>query len=77
MNAYNLVSSGVGTFAIAAALCSNKLNNFYCTDLYLTNHLNPEMLKGPNIFRTELKKYIKIGEWKNTLEQTELMMNYK
>jgi hypothetical protein len=77
MNASNVVTSGVGTFAMSAVLCSVSIKNFYCTDLYLTNHLNPEMLKGPNIFRTELKEYIKIGQWKNTLEQREFMLNYK
>jgi hypothetical protein len=77
MSATNLVSSGVGTFAVAAALCSSNIQNFYCTDLYLTEHLNPEMLKETSVFRTELRNYIKIGNWKNNLEQRELMLSYK
>ena len=38
MNAKNIALSGVGTFAIAAALCSNSLKNLYTTDLLLTEH---------------------------------------
>ena len=76
MNASNVATSGVGTFSIAAVLCSNKIKNFYCTDLYLTNHLNPEMLKTTSVYRTELKNYIEIGNWKNSIEQRELMLNY-
>ena len=76
MNASNVATSGVGTFSIAAVLCSNKIKNFYCTDLYLTNHLNPEMLKTTSVYRTELKNYIEIGNWKKSIEQRELMLNY-
>ncbi len=43
-SAKNLATSGVGTFPIAAALLSTKLENFYYTDLYLPEHLNPEMV---------------------------------
>jgi len=44
LNAKNLASSGVSGFPIVAALMSQKLENFYHSDLYLNEHLNPEML---------------------------------
>ena len=43
-NARNLATSGVGTFPIAAALLSTKLKNFYYTNLFSEEHLNPKML---------------------------------
>ena len=48
-NSKNLATSGVGTFPIAAALLSKELNNFYYTNLYLDEHLNPKMLKDSKI----------------------------
>ena len=39
-----LATSGVGTFAVAAALLSTELKGFHCSDLYLSEHLNPAML---------------------------------
>lgn len=48
-NAVNLASSGPGTFVVAAALVSTKLRKFYCTDLYLDEHLNPRMIRKPGI----------------------------
>jgi hypothetical protein len=44
LNARNLASSGVSGFPIVAALMSQKIENFYHSDLYLKEHLNPEML---------------------------------
>ena len=38
MNAKNIALSGVGTFAIGAALCSTHVKNVYATDAYLTEH---------------------------------------
>ena len=48
-NAINLATSGVGTFPIAAALLSNKLRNFYYTDLYSDEHLNPKMVTNKRV----------------------------
>ncbi len=39
-----LATSGVGTFAVAAALLSTELESFHCSDLYMSEHLNPAML---------------------------------
>lgn len=78
MRAKNLVSSGVGTFSVAAALCSTNVINFYCSNLFLEEHLNPNMLKNHiNVNLQNIKNYINIGEWKNTEEQREKLINYE
>jgi hypothetical protein len=79
MRAKNLASSGIGTFAVAAALCSLNIKNFYCSDLYLDEHLNPEMLiKTDNIVvnMMKLKNYIKTREWTNSSEQRKFILEY-
>ena len=78
LSAKNLASSGVGTFVIAGAMLSNNLKNFYCTDIYLKDHLNPEMLdRQTNINMSQVTKYIEIGDWHNTAQQQKLMLTYK
>jgi hypothetical protein len=44
-----LASSGVSTFPVAAALVSSHLDTFYCSSLYLSEHLNPRMLIGTRV----------------------------
>ena len=44
-----LASSGVSTFPVAAALLSSCLDTFYCSSLYLSEHLNPQMLIGTRV----------------------------
>jgi hypothetical protein len=79
MRAKNLSSSGIGTFAVAAALCSKNIKNFYCSDLYLTEHLNPEMLipTNINVSMTVLENYIKSGEWNNSPKQRKFILEYE
>lgn len=80
MKARNLASSGTGTFAVAAALCSSNIKNFYCTNLYLNEHLNPEMLmacENINVYMMELKNYIKIKNWKNNEEQRKFILEFQ
>ena len=79
LSAKNLASSGVGTFAVAAALCSHNIENFYCTDVHITEHLNYHMLVDTDVkvHVLELPNYLKPGEWKNTDEQRELLLSYK
>jgi len=74
--AKHFATSGVGTFGIAAALLSNNLENFYCTDLFLKEHLNPTMLMKSKIFMTPINQddYIKIGTWTASPPQIELML---
>lgn len=78
LRAKNLATSGAGTFAIAAALCSKNIENLFCTNLFDTEHLNPTMIEGKiNVEINNLTDYIQVGEWKNTLSQRELMLKYK
>ena len=53
MSAKNLALSGVGTFAMAAALCSSNIENLFTTDLLLTEHLNYTML-----FNTDVEVHV-------------------
>jgi hypothetical protein len=78
MSAKNLANSGVGTFCVAAALCSDEIQNFYCTDLILTEHLNCNMLMGTDItvHQLELNNYLQVGEWTNTEEQRNFILEY-
>ena len=81
MNAKNIALSGVGTFAIAAALCSSHVKNVYATDAYLTEHLNHNMLDHTDIsvHVMELPNYIPTFpcSWKNDEEQRKFILDYR
>ena len=81
MNAENVALSGVGTFAMAAALCSTTLKNLYTTDLLLTEHLNYTMLYKTRVDVNvmELDNYLPVFpcSWKNTEEQRKFILNYR
>lgn len=76
----NLVSSGVSTFSIAAALLSKNLKKLHATDIFLNEHLNPTMLYNKidvEITKIDQSRYIKNGSWYNTKEQRDLMISYE
>lgn len=75
--AQHLASSGVGTFAVAAALISPNLKKFYCTDLYLRSHLNPEMLPNEKVEMTHLTGYIPIGAWDTSQRTLRIQQQFK
>lgn len=81
MSAKNVALSGVGTFAMAAALCSKNIENLYTTDLLLTEHLNYSMLINSNVqvHVMELKDYLTVFpcSWKNTEEQRKFILEYR
>ena len=70
MNSEVIATSGVGTFAIAAALLNKRLQKLHHSDLYLDEHLNPEFLESKfssvEILKMNLPGYIQIGKWYNT-----------
>ena len=76
-NSKNLATSGVGTFPIAAALLSKELNNFYYTNLYLDEHLNPDMIDSKKVAITkyEISNYFNFGEFRNSDESIQKIMN--
>ena len=79
MAATHLANSGVGTFGIAAALCSSNVKHFFCTDVHMTEHLNYKML-GDTDVRVHLmpmgEDYIKPGQWENSDEQRRFILTY-
>ena len=81
MSAENVALSGVGTFAMAAALCSTNIKNLYTTDLLLTEHLNYTMLYNTNVEVNvmELDNYLPVFpcSWKNTEEQRKFILEYR
>ena len=78
MSAKNIASSGTGTFSVAAALCSTNIENFYCSNLYMRGHLNPEMLLDHiQVHQMDLKNFLELGSWTNSNEQRQFLLNYK
>ena len=81
MNAENVALSGVGTFAMAAALCSTTIKNLYTTDLLLTEHLNYTMLYNTSVDVNvmELDNYLPVFpcSWKNTEDQRKFILDYR
>jgi hypothetical protein len=79
--AKNLATSGVGTFAVSAALCSHNIKNLFTSNAYLTEHLNYTMMYNTDvvIHELELKNYIPVYpcSWKNNSEQRKLMLEYQ
>ena len=63
LSAKHLANSGVGTFGIAAALCSDNIETFYCTDVSISEHLNYKMLLGTDVTVSlmPLDDYINVG----------------
>lgn len=79
LRARNIATSGVGSFAPAAALCSKNIKRYFCTDLFLKESLNPYMLKDHlEVYMLDLDdKYIKVGEWNYSTETFEKLFNYQ
>jgi len=76
-NATHLVSSGVGTFVMAAALLSRDLRVFHCTDLFQDEHLNPRMI-NPN--QVAVKMQLMKGfrrQWLHSADRLGLLMGFE
>ncbi len=73
----HLATSGVGTFALAAALLSERLEQFHCTDLFLIEHLNPRMIdrRRVNVQMLELPGYA--DQWLRSTERRELLLHWR
>lgn len=74
--AHFLASSGVGTFAIAAALLSPCLERFYCTNLFMDEHLNPRMLNRSRIDVIEVNLLGYREKWSRHADRHMLIRNY-
>ena len=77
LSAKNLSSSGIGTFSIAAALLSDNLKNFYCSNLYLNEQINPITLKNFTFKIHMLKVDDYINYWINNQENNNILLNHK
>jgi hypothetical protein len=79
LRAKAVATSGVGTFALSAVFCSKNINRIYCTNLWLPNALNPQMLKEHlDVYSADIddNKYIKVGEWKHSSEALNKVISY-
>lgn len=83
MRAKHIGLSGVGTFAMASALCSSNVTDIYTTNLLLTENLNHSIFYNTDVkvHEMELDNYIGIhphegGGWYNTEEQRKFIVNY-
>lgn len=74
-NASNLII-GFGTFGFLLYLMNSKLKNLYIPDFFV-NEL-PKGLWGNDIkvHIIKLPNYIKVGDWKNSAEQQQIMLEY-
>lgn len=79
LSAEAIATSGVGSYAIAAALCSRNIKKLFCTDIWLNGSLNPSMLKEHlDVFCMAIdgNKYINKGDWKITSETMQKMLSH-
>jgi hypothetical protein len=74
-NARDLATSGVSTFPLSAAILSDRLDSFYCTDMYMDEHLNPSML-APSIklHQLHLPGYRRL--WRCSQDRPRLLHQY-
>ena len=64
LNAKNLASSGRNICNICS-FAFRKIENYYCSQYFLEEHLNPEMIKNVTIKKLFVHDYIDIGNFKN------------
>jgi hypothetical protein len=79
LRATAMATSGVGTFALSALLCSKNINRLYCTNLWSGAALNPQMLKDHievNCAYIDDDKYIRVGEWAHSSEVLNKVISY-
>lgn len=72
-----LASSGVGTFAVAAAMLSENLKRLYCSSAYLAEHLNPSMLNRNYVEVVEFQMKDYMDKWHHSTDRRELLLQYQ
>lgn len=76
-HAIHLASSGVGTFALAAVLLSERIRQFHCTDVFLIEHLNPTML-DPDRVNVQMLRLPGYAEaWQRSSNRLDLLLNWR
>ena len=74
LDAKRLASSGVGTFSVAAALLSQCLQVFYCSNIYQDEHLNPKMLPPNRVQMLQLPGFVEA--WRNSNDRHSLLRSF-
>jgi len=67
---------GFGTFGFLLYLLNTNLKNLYIPRYCVNNLPMGSWGNNTNIHITDLPNYIEVGQWKNTLEQRIIMLNY-
>jgi hypothetical protein len=75
--AHLLRSNGVGTFALAAALLSERLRQFHCTDVFLIEHLNPTMLDTDRVNVEMLRLPGYVDAWQRSSNRLDLLLHWR
>lgn len=78
--AKRIISSGVGTFAVAAAMLNSDLETFFYSELFLHEHVNPSFLRHDSCkcCCIKLKDYrLKSEGWLNTPNQHQYLLDYQ
>ncbi|MCP9796545.1 hypothetical protein [Cyanobium sp. Lug-B] len=76
-HATHLATSGVGTFAVAAALLSERLRRFHCTDVFLNEHLNPHMLDADRVTVEMLRLPGYVKAWRRSSDRLKLLHHWR
>ena len=74
-NVSNLVI-GFGTFGFLLYLMNPCLKNLYIPDFFVNELPKGDWGDDINVHIIELPNYIKVGEWKNSVEQRKMMLDY-
>jgi hypothetical protein len=77
LHAHHLATSGVGTFAVAAALLSRRLQRFHCSDLFQIEHLNPRMLDPQRVEVCVLPLRGFVSRWRRSTDRRRLLLEWQ
>jgi hypothetical protein len=73
-SAKQLASSGVGTFSVAAALLSENLRIFHCSNVFQDEHLNPTMLPSDRVRMQHFDDFV--DKWRRSKDRGALLRGY-
>jgi hypothetical protein len=77
----NLITSGVSSFGIACSLLSKNIKKIHYSNLYLDEVLNHNEFYDDNVskifYQIDIDRYIKFGDWMNTVDQRKIMIDYQ
>lgn len=74
-NVSNLII-GFGTFGFLLYLMNDNLKNIYIPDFFVNELPQGSWGNDIKVHIIELPNYIKVGEWRNSIEQRKIMLEY-